>query len=108
MYLVMYFLTLGIYFIGAILIKNAAIADKLVLFGDMVVFSSYAMQVIMSFLMLAIIFMMLPRAQVSANRINEVLDTEETIKDGKIDTDVTEERGTVEFKNVSFKYPDAD
>ena len=108
MYLVMYFLTLGIYFIGAILIKNAAMADKIVLFGDMVVFSSYAMQVIMSFLMLAMIFMMLPRAQVSANRINEVLETEETIKDGKIDTDVTDERGTVEFKNVSFKYPDAD
>ena len=108
MYLVMYFLTLGIYFIGAILIKDAAMADKLVLFGDMVVFSSYAMQVIMSFLMLAMIFMMLPRAQVSANRINEVLETEETIKDGKIDTDVTDERGTVEFKNVSFKYPDAD
>ena len=108
MYLVMYFLTLGIYFVGAILIKDAAMADKVVLFGDMVVFSSYAMQVIMSFLMLAMIFMMLPRAQVSANRINEVLDTEETIKDGKINTDITTEKGTVEFKNVSFKYPDAD
>ena len=108
MYLVMYFLTLGIYFIGAILIKNAAMADKIVLFGDMVVFSSYAMQVIMSFLMLAMIFMMLPRAQVSANRINEVLDTDITIKDGKINKDITNERGTVEFKNVSFKYPDAD
>ena len=108
MYLVMYFLTLGIYFVGAILIKEAAMADKVVLFGDMVVFSSYAMQVIMSFLMLAMIFMMLPRAQVSANRINEVLETEETIKDGKINTNVTEEMGTVEFKNVSFKYPDAD
>ena len=108
MYLVMYFLTLGIYFVGAILIKDAAMADKVILFGDMVVFSSYAMQVIMSFLMLAMIFMMLPRAQVSANRINEVLDTEETIKDGKINTDITTEKGTVEFKNVSFKYPDAD
>ena len=108
MYLVMYFLTLGIYFVGAILIKNAAMADKIVLFGNMVVFSSYAMQVIMSFLMLAMIFMMLPRAQVSANRINEVLDTEETIKDGKINTETTKEKGTVEFKNVSFKYPDAD
>ena len=108
MYLVMYFLTLGIYFVGAYLIKEAAIADQIVLFGDMVVFSSYAMQVIMSFLMLAMIFMMLPRAQVSANRINEVLDTEITIKDGKIDTDKTEERGTVEFKNVSFKYPDGE
>ena len=108
MYLIMYFLTLGIYFIGAYLIKDAAMADKLPLFGDMVVFSSYAMQVIMSFLMLAMIFMMLPRASVSANRINEVLDTEITIKDGKINTDTTGEKGTVEFKNVSFKYPDAE
>ena len=108
MYLVMYFLTLGIYFIGAYLIKDAFMVDKLSLFGDMVVFSSYAMQVIMSFLMLAMIFMMVPRAQVSANRINEVLDTEITIKDGKINKDVTGEKGTVEFKNVSFKYPDAD
>ena len=108
MYLVMYFLTLGIYFVGAFLIKDALMVDKLSLFGDMVVFSSYAMQVIMSFLMLAMIFMMLPRAQVSANRINEVLDTEITIKDGKIDKDVTDEKGTVEFKNVSFKYPNAD
>lgn len=108
MYLVMYFLTLGIYFMGAYLVKDALMVDKVALFGDMVVFSSYAMQVIMSFLMLAMIFMMLPRAQVSANRINEVLDTEITIKDGKIDKDTTDERGTVEFKNVSFKYPDAD
>lgn len=108
MYLVMYFLTLGIYFVGAYLIKDALMVDKLALFGDMVVFSSYAMQVIMSFLMLAMIFMMVPRAQVSANRINEVLDTEITIKDGKINKDVTNERGTVEFKNVSFKYPDAE
>ena len=109
MYLVMYFLTLGIYFIGAYLIKDAGLLpEKLELFGDMVVFSSYAMQVIMSFLMLAMIFMMLPRAQVSANRINEVLETEITIKDGTIDKDVTDERGTVEFKNVSFKYPDGE
>ena len=62
----------------------------------------------MSFLMLAMIFMMLPRAQVSANRINEVLDTEITIKDGKINTDVTSEKGTVEFKNVCFKYPNSE
>ena len=108
MYLIMYFLTLGIYFIGAYLIKDAAMVDKLPLFGDMVVFSSYAMQVIMSFLMLAMIFVMLPRASVSANRINEVLDTDITIKDGKINTDTTGENGTVEFKNVSFKYPDAE
>ncbi len=108
MYLVMYFLTLAIYFVGASLIKDALMADKIALFGDMVVFSSYAMQIIISFLMLAMIFMMLPRAEVSAERINEVLDTEITIKDGKIDKDISDERGTVEFKNVSFKYPDAD
>ena len=74
----------------------------------MVVFSSYAMQVIMSFLMLAMIFMMLPRAQVSANRINEVLDTEITVKDGTIDNNTNNEVGTVEFKNVGFKYPDGE
>ena len=108
MYLVMYFLTLAIYFVGAFLIKDALMAEKIGLFGDMVVFSSYAMQIIMSFLMLAMIFMMLPRAEVSAERINEVLDTEISIKDGKVNKDLTEERGTVEFKNVSFKYPDAD
>lgn len=108
MYLVMHFLTLSIYFVGAFLIKDALMADKIALFGDMVVFSSYAMQVIMSFLMLAMIFMMLPRAQVSAERINEVLETEITIKDGKIDKDISDEKGTVEFKNVSFRYPDAD
>ena len=108
MYLVMYFLTLAIYFIGAYLIRDASMVNKLGLFGDMVVFSSYAMQVIMSFLMLAMIFMMSPRAQVSANRINEVLDTDITIKDGNINTNKTNEVGTAEFKNVSFKYPDAD
>ena len=103
MYLIMYGITLAIYFVGAFLIENALMVDKLTIFGDMVVFSSYAMQVIMSFLMLAMIFMMLPRAEVSANRINEVLDTESTIKDGNLDKDITDERGTVEFKNVSFK-----
>ena len=108
MYLIMNSVTLAIYFVGAMLIKEAGIADKIVLFGNMVVFSSYAMQVIMSFLMLAFIFMMLPRAQVSANRINEVLDTQISIKDGKINSKTTDEVGTVEFKNVSFKYPDAD
>ena len=106
MYLVMYFLTLSIYFIGAGLIESANMADKISLFGDMVVFSSYAMQVIMSFLMLAMIFMMLPRANVSAKRINEVLDTVVSVKDGK--GAKAKEVGTVEFKNVSFKYPDAE
>ncbi len=108
MYFVMHFLTLGIYFIGAYLIKDAIGAEKLNLFGDMVVFSSYAIQVIMSFLMLAFIFMMLPRAQVSCNRVNEVLDTEISIKDGTINTDTTNEKGTVEFKNVAFMYPDGE
>ena len=108
MYIIMYMATLSIYYVGAYLIKDAGMADKISLFGDMVVFSSYAMQVIMSFLMLAMIFMMLPRAQVSANRINEVLDTKISIKDGKINTKTNNEVGTVEFKNVSFKYPDAD
>lgn len=106
MYLVMYFLTLSIYFIGAGLIESANMSDKISLFGDMVVFSSYAMQVIMSFLMLAMIFMMLPRANVSAKRVNEVLDTVISVKDGK--GAKAKEVGTVEFKNVSFKYPDAE
>lgn len=108
MYLIMYFLTLAIYIIGANLISKAGLADKVGIFGDMIVFSSYAMQIIMSFLMLAMIFMMWPRAEVSAKRINEVLDTEITIKDGKIDHDTTGKTGEVELKNVSFKYPDAE
>ena len=108
MYLVMYFLTLLIYVIGAYLIKDANMMDKIGLFGDMVVFSSYGMQVIMSFLMLAMIFMMLPRAKVSADRINEVLDTKTSIKDGTRLGSEAKEIGTVEFKNVSFKYPDAE
>ena len=107
MFIVLYFLSLGIYFIGAYLINDALMADKLTIFGDMVVFSSYALQVIMSFLMLAMIFMVLPRAQVSASRINEVLDKEVSIKEGDFDGE-TEEKGTIEFKNVSFKYPDAE
>lgn len=106
MYLVMYFLTLSIYFIGAGLIENANMSDKISLFGDMIVFSSYAMQVIMAFLMLAMIFMMLPRANVSAKRINEVLDSDISIIDGTVKEG--KEVGTVEFKNVSFMYPDAE
>ena len=107
-YLVMHVLTLSIYYIGAILIKDATFQSKISLFGDMIVFSSYAIQVIMSFLMLAMIFMMFPRAEVSANRVNEVLDTNSSIKPGKLNKDTSKEKGTVEFKNVSFKYPDAD
>lgn len=107
MNLVMHSLTLGIYIIGAILIQEAGMLEKITLFSNMVVFSSYGMHVIMSFLMLTMIFMMVPRAQISARRINEVLDSEISVKDGTF-TGKTKETGTVEFKNVSFKYPDAD
>lgn len=107
MYMIMNGITLTIYLIGATLISRSIMADKLTVFSDMVVFSTYAMHVIMSFLMVAMIFMMIPRAQVSAERINEVLDEEITIKDGSFDDD-TAETGTVEFRNVSFKYPDAE
>ena len=106
MYLVMNGLSLSIYIIGAILISNSLLIDKLTLFSNMVVFYSYAMQVIMSFLMLVMVFMMLPRAEVSAKRINEVLDAEDKIIEGNIIKG--SEVGTVEFKNVSFKYPDAE
>jgi len=104
---VMNFLSLGIYYIGAHLIQNAGIVDKITTFSNVVVFISYGMQVIMSFLMLAMIFMIVPRARISAKRINEVLDEDVSIKDGEYKKE-TEEKGTVEFKNVSFKYPDAD
>lgn len=107
MYLVMYFLTLFIYFIGAYLIDGALMVDKLTLFGDMIVFSSYAMQVIMAFLMLAMIFMIWPRAQVSASRINEVLDTQISIQEGSFDG-VCDQKGCIEFKDVSFQYPGAE
>ena len=107
MNIVMHGLTLGIYLIGAYLISDALIGDKIILFSNMVVFSSYGMQVISSFLMLAMIFMMWPRASISAKRINEVLDEEVSIIEGDFDGE-TKEVGTVEFKNVSFKYPDAD
>ena len=108
MHLVMHSMTLGIYTIGAFLLYNAQVTEKLVIFSNMVVFSSYSMQVIMSFLMLALIFMMFPRAQVSANRINEVLDTEITIKDGTKEQGKDGIRGEIEFNNVSFKYPDGE
>ncbi len=107
MNIVMNSLTLGIYLIGAFLIDKANMLDKITLFSNMVVFTSYGMQVIMSFLMLAMIFMIWPRASVSSKRINEILDEKLSIKDGEgvKNTDLV---GTVEFKNVSFKYPDAD
>lgn len=100
-------LSLAIYWIGAYLIDAAGALDKLGLFSNMVVFSSYAMQVIMSFMMLVMIFIMLPRASVSAKRINEVLDTEPRILEGKETEGQPGLRGEVVFKSVSFQYPDA-
>ncbi len=101
-------LVLSIYLVGAVLINQAVGADKLTLFSDMVVFSAYAMQVIMAFMMLVMVFMLLPRATVAANRINEVLDSEQAVVEGDVIEGVPSKRGEVEFKNVSFKYPDAD
>lgn len=100
-------LSLAIYWIGAYLIQAAALPDKLVLFSDMIVFSQYSIQVVMAFMMLVMISVLLPRAMVSARRINEVLDTEPTIQDGIGKDSVPGKEGVVEFRNVSFKYPDA-
>lgn len=105
--LIMSGISLSIYWIGAYLIYNAAAVERLSLFSDMVVFSSYAMQVIMAFMLLSIVFFMLPRASVSAKRVNEVLDTKAKIVDGILTAGKEELAGEVEFKNVSFKYPDA-
>lgn len=101
-------LTLSIYWIGAVLISAAALTDQLTLFSDMMVFSSYALRLLMAFMMLIIVFILLPRASVSAKRITEVLNTDPSIKDGKIDAIGVEKVGEIEFKNVSFKYPDAE
>lgn len=106
MMVIMNGLSLAIYYVGAILINEASIIDKLNIFSDMVVFSSYAVQVIMSFMMLTFLFIIYPRASVSIKRVNEVLDTLPTIKYGNIDK--KDLKGIIEFKNVSFKYPDAD
>ena len=107
MYLVMNSITLVIYYIGANLIDAAALASKIDIFSNMIVFTSYAMQVIMAFLMLALIFMILPRASVSAKRINEVLDSTSSVQEGEFNGN-TDSKGKIVFKNVSFKYPDAE
>ena len=101
-------LTLAIYWIGAYLINNASGMDRVSVFSDMIVFSSYAIQVVMAFMMLVIVFIMLPRAQVAANRVNEVLETPLTIKNGTRTSDEKDHVGEIEFRNVNFKYPDAD
>ena len=100
-------LTLAIYWIGAYLIASAEAMDKLPLFSNMVVFSSYAMQVIMSFMMLVMVFIMMPRASVSAKRINEVLDMVPKILDGTVTEGKPGVHGEVVFQSVGFKYPDA-
>ena len=107
MQLMMGGLSLAIYWIGAYLINAAGAMDKLTIFANMVVFSNYAVQVIMSFMMLVMIFIMLPRASVSAKRINEVLDTKPLILDGGETAGQPGIAGEVEFRSVSFKYPDA-
>ncbi len=108
MTLIMSGLTLAIYWVGVYIINEAAVTDRLGIFSDMVVFSSYAMQIIMAFMMLVMTFIVLPRAVVSAKRINEVLDTEIKIKDGKINGSELFEQGEIEFRHVSFRYPDAE
>lgn len=106
--LIMSGLPLAIYWIGAYLINKADMMSKITLFSDMVTFSSYAMQIVMAFMMMVMVFIILPRASVAANRINEVLDTEATIEDGDKDIKDSGIRGEIEFKNVNFKYPDAE
>lgn len=108
MHTIMSGITLAIYFSGAYMIAEAQMLEKLDIFSNMVVFSSYAIQVVMAFMMLSMIFIIYPRASVSAQRILEVLETKTKIKDGNITDGDTKEKGTVEFKNVSFKYPDAE
>lgn len=106
--LIMNGLTLAIYWVGALLINNAKLFGKINLFSDMMVFSQYAIQVVMSFMMLVMIFIILPRALVSAKRINEVLDTKTAIHDGTVTEGKQGSTGEVEFRDVSFRYPDAE
>lgn len=107
MQFVMSMTTLSIYLVGAYVIQRSTVTERLGIYSDLVVFMAYAMQILMAFMMLAMIFLILPRAQVSAGRINEVLDRVPLIKDGT-EGDAATEKGTIEFRNVSFKYPDAE
>ncbi len=101
-------ISLAVYWIGAYLIEHSGFADRIGIFSDMVVFSQYAVYTVMAFMMLVMIFMMLPRASVSAKRILEVLDTEPEIEDGPEKQGKAGETGEIEFRNVSFRYPDAE
>lgn len=107
MQLIMSGLSLSIYWVGAYMINDAGMLDKLTIFSNMVVFSSYAMQVVMSFMMLTMIFIFYPRAQVSAKRILEILEKKPKIVSG-VFSGKTKETGTIEFKDVTFRYPDAE
>lgn len=106
--LIMNGLTLSVYWIGAVLISSAAVMERLPIFSDMMVFSSYAIQLLMAFMMLVMVLILIPRASVSANRICEVLETDPALRDGTINELHTAEPGRVEFKHVSFRYPDAE
>lgn len=106
--LIMNGLTLSVYWIGAALIASASVTERLTIFSDMMVFSSYSIQLLMAFIMLVTVLILIPRASVSAKRICEILDTDPAIKDGAIDGLHTAASGEVEFKNVSFQYPDAE
>lgn len=101
-------IALGVYWIGAVLISSAGVADQMTLFSDMVVFFSYAVQVIMAFTLLTMVFVMIPRASISAKHINEVLNTSPKMVDGSLKDGMQGQEGTVEFKNVSFAYPGSD
>lgn len=104
--LVMNGLSIAIYWIGAILIDRAGAGEKIALFSSMVIFMNYAMQIVMSFMRLSMLFVMAPRVAVSANRIREVVETEPTVQDGSLDTSDVSGDYAIEFKNVSFRYPD--
>ncbi|MCK9176415.1 MAG: ABC transporter ATP-binding protein/permease [Clostridiales bacterium] len=104
--LVMNGLSIAIYWIGAILIDQAGAGEKIALFSSMVIFMNYAMQIVMSFMRLSMLFAMAPRVAVSANRIREVVETEPTVQDGSFDTSDVSGDYAIEFKNVSFRYPD--
>jgi ATP-binding cassette subfamily B protein len=107
MTLIMSGLNLSIYWIGTYLIAGAGVMDRLVIFSNMIVFSAYAMQVVMAFMLLTMIFIMMPRASVAARRVNEVIDTRPSITDGKLNDIPDSITGEVEFRNVGFKYPGA-
>lgn len=107
-FIIMNALTLAIYWIGAVLIQNTTAGNELILFSDMIVFSTYAMQVIMSLLMLIVVFAVFPQAKVSGDRVNEVLNTDSNIIEGTQTKGLEEHQGEIEFKQVDFRYPKAD